>query len=68
MIFLRLLAGHLLLLLYDPGHLTQKRVLIIDCMIAAGWYGDAIAGSGYEPIRKEDQILWTIAVIPENGH
>jgi uncharacterized membrane protein YidH (DUF202 family) len=42
------LAGHLLLHCYDPDHLTQKRVLIIDGMIAADWYGDAISGSGNE--------------------
>ena len=32
-------------------------------MITAGWYGDAIAGSRNEQSRKEDLMLWTIAVI-----
>jgi hypothetical protein len=32
-------------------------------MITAGWYGVAIAGSGNGAIRKEDHMLWTIAVV-----
>jgi hypothetical protein len=32
-------------------------------MITAGWSGDAIAGSGNGAIRKEDHMLWTIAVV-----
>jgi len=31
-------------------------------MITVGWHGDAIAGNGNE-IRKEHQMLWTIAVV-----
>jgi hypothetical protein len=31
-------------------------------MVTASWYGDAIAGGG-STVRKEDQMLWTIAVI-----
>jgi hypothetical protein len=32
-------------------------------MITAGWYVDAIADSRNEQSRKEDLMLWTIAVI-----
>jgi uncharacterized protein (DUF58 family) len=32
-------------------------------MMTAGWYGDAIAGSGNDPSGNEDQMLWTIAVV-----
>jgi hypothetical protein len=32
-------------------------------MITAGWSGNAIAGSGNGAIRKEDHMLWTIAVV-----
>jgi Flp pilus assembly protein TadB len=28
-----------------------------------GWYSDAIGGSGNDQIKKEDHMLWTIAVI-----
>jgi len=38
-------------------------LLLTKGLITAGWYGDAIAGSGNEQSGREDQMLWTIAVI-----
>jgi hypothetical protein len=32
-------------------------------MITADWYGDAIDGSENKQTDKEDQMLWTIAVV-----
>ena len=47
----------LLLHFHDPDHFTRKRALIIDCMIAAGWYGDATAGSGYEQSKGGSNVV-----------